>query len=87
MSRCKYCNALIDWVQTESGRKMSVDPQVITIIQDNLGDIEGITLYGQQIRGKLTYMTTPRAVPVQILHFKTCKARNKPAQKQGRRSS
>jgi len=85
MSRCKYCNALIDWVQTESGRKMPVDPQVITIIQDNLGDIEGITLYGQEIRGKLTYMTTPGAVPVQIPHYKTCK--NKPAQKQGRRPS
>lgn len=77
MTRCKECNALIEFITTESGKKMPVNPEQIPLIPDGLSKMIGISADGKIIRGQLTMQGTPGAVLVQISHFSTCAAADK----------
>lgn len=39
MAYCKYCNQLIDWMVTASGKKMPVDPDLICSDDAEHGDV------------------------------------------------
>jgi hypothetical protein len=42
-SKCRSCGAAIDWITTESGKKMPVNKKFIPAIEDPNGDINAVT--------------------------------------------
>lgn len=75
MSYCKYCGALIDWIQPKKGRSVAVDYRPVVVMPDR-GIEDFITDEGEWIKGKRTL-----AGPVggnlvaYIPHRRYCKAR------------
>lgn len=51
MSKCKYCGAWIDWITTQAGRSMPVEPRPVVIRTDR-GTDNFITPDGRTVRGE-----------------------------------
>lgn len=48
LTRCRSCQAEIFWIQTEAGRMMPCDPQVLTVITEE----------GRSVKGRITHFAT-----------------------------
>lgn len=68
MSVCRNCGAKIDWVETEAGKKMPVDPDRVNLDDCEIGDIL-VTDLGETI--KKTKETKIDAEGY-VSHFSTC---------------
>lgn len=73
MSTCNACGALIDWVQTNAGNWMPLDPEPVYVIE-NGGKDRFVTDEGQIITGRLARLEerslkTPVAF---VPHWRTC---------------
>lgn len=53
MRKCKYCGAWIDWITTQTGRHMPVEPRPVVIRTDR-GAENFITRDGKTVRGERT---------------------------------
>ena len=64
MSVCKGCGAPLEWIRTEAGRTMPVDPEPVFII-------EGEVITGRRALPEEERRTLPVAF---VPHWKTCTA-------------
>lgn len=72
VSKCKSCGANIDWVLTESNKKIPVNKKEYNVVEDPEGDMKGVTQDGKVIRCSLAMEGTPGAIKVRVSHFATC---------------
>lgn len=81
MSYCKDCGAEIDWLRTEDGRYIPVDPEPVFVIEgegtdrfydDEMGAITGRLARPEEVRTKEEKINTPIAF---VPHWRTCPAR------------
>lgn len=81
MSYCKNCGAEIDWVRTEEGRYIPVDPELVFVIEDDgdehfyddeLGEITGRQAKQEEVQTKEAKINTPLGY---VPHWRTCRAR------------
>lgn len=75
MAYCKYCGAAIEWKVTKAGKKMPVDPELISSDDCEHGDVL-VTEEGEVIKvnhSRNDYETYEGYVP----HFATCPDYNK----------
>lgn len=81
MSVCRTCGAEIDWMRTEDGRYMPVDPEPVFVIEgegrDKFYAEEEGELTGREARpGEIQTMEQKINTPVAFVpHWRTCKAR------------
>lgn len=75
-SKCRSCGAAIDWITTESGKKMPVNKKFIPAIEDPNGDINAVTGDGRVIRCRVVMAGTEGAISVRISHFASCPQAN-----------
>lgn len=74
MSKCKYCGAGIKWVETNKGKAMPVDPELVSSDDCDNGAFL-VTEDGRVIKidhGNAKYETTDGFVS----HFATCPSAN-----------
>jgi hypothetical protein len=76
MSKCKSCGAEIDWVQTEKGKKMPVNPEEVSVFPDKNGSTIGITAYGTVVKGILAMKGSPGSAIIRVSHFSSCSGAN-----------
>lgn len=73
MSVCRDCGAEIDWVRTEEGRYIPVDPEPVFVIegggQDQFIEDEGGTITGRIARPEEERRDLPVAY---VPHWRTC---------------
>ena len=83
MSRCKECGAEIDWMHTEDGRYIPVDPEPVFVIEgegdeqfydDELGEIAGRMAKPEEVQ---TREQKINALVGYVPHWRTCRARRK----------
>lgn len=72
--RCKSCKAVILWIMTESGNKMPVNNDEVTVVPDPKGKIFGATLDGKMVRGNLAMKGSEESIAIHVSHFATCPA-------------
>lgn len=71
MSRCKSCNAEINWIKMASGKSMPVDPYLRTIIKGE-GSETLVTKDGHIIHGRFASLEEGANASGYISHFSTC---------------
>lgn len=83
MSHCKDCGAEIDWMRTEEGRYIPVDPEPVFVIEgegdehfydDELGVITGRLARPEEVQ---TREQKINALVGYVPHWRTCQARRK----------
>ncbi len=73
LSRCKNCGALIEWLRTDSGRSVPIDPEPIFIIEND-GNERFYTDEGKTISGRQALPDEPenKCEVAFIPHWSTC---------------
>ena len=81
MSVCKFCGREIDWMRTEDGRYIPVDPEPVFVIEGEGGELfytdEGETITGRkarpwEVQTREEKINTPLGF---VPHFRTCQRR------------
>ena len=81
MSVCRDCGAEIDWVRTEEGRYIPVDPEPVFVIEgegnecfydEELGVITGRPATPEDAQTREATINTPMGF---VPHWRTCKVR------------
>ncbi len=70
MNTCRGCGAEIRWIVMQSGKKMPVEPVMITIAEREKGSRTGVTEDGRVIRGERASEGTACYAP----HWANCPA-------------
>ena len=83
MSVCRDCGAEIDWVRTEEGRYIPVDPEPVFVIEgegderfydEELGVIIGHPARPEEVQTREAKINTPLGY---VPHWRTCPERRK----------
>lgn len=81
MSYCKSCGAEIDWMRTEEGRYIPVDPEPVFVIEgeghewfytEEEGVITGRMVAPEEVQTREQKINTPLGF---VPHWRTCRAR------------
>lgn len=81
MSYCKSCGAEIDWMRTEEGRYIPVDPEPVFVIEgegperfytEEEGVLAGRLARPEEVQTREQKMNTPLGF---VPHWRTCRAR------------
>ena len=81
MSACRDCGAEIDWVRTEEGRYIPVDPEPVFVIEcegderfynEELGVITGRPARPEEVQTREAKINTPLGY---VPHWRTCTER------------
>lgn len=77
MSFCRGCGARIEWVHTQAGKNMPVDPEPVFVIEgdgkDRFVTDEGAVIVGRRARPEEEPHVFPTDFPVAFVpHWKTC---------------
>ncbi len=81
MSYCKNCGAEIDWMRTEEGRYIPVDPDPVFVIEgegqerfytEEEGVLAGRLARPEEVQTREQKMNTPLGF---VPHWRTCRAR------------
>ena len=81
MSLCRNCGAEIDWMHTEEGRYISVDPEPVFVIEgdgqehfytEEEGMLTGREARPEEVRTREAKINTPLGF---VPHWRTCRAR------------
>lgn len=81
MSVCKDCGREIDWMQTEEGRYIPVDPEPVFVIEgegrdrfytEEEGELTGRSARPEEVQTKEEKINTPLGF---VPHWRTCRAR------------
>lgn len=79
MSLCKGCGRPIEWIRTQAGKSMPVDPDPVFVIEgqgpDTFVTDEGVVIRGQNIENAVIPRGNGKTIPQTVAfvpHWKTC---------------